>query len=259
MKPLPARKNAKLRKPWWEWVHEVTVRGGGLDAEGLQVFVRRALVPPGMVPEPEQPKAKGKGKARRQKPLEKGQRTLDALGFNRVVGRHALAGPSAAADRASQAAAGAEGTASGGSPKRPLRSGDGTAGAGAEPPGGAPGGSPAKRRGRATRCDAAEDDVIDLTSPKQQAGHASPSSEAAPLVGGPKLVGLRNRPELNGKRVEVICRTEGRDGAARFRVRLRFDDGSGLDMKVKAANLQLPEHANPRSAAAAVIDLTDTP
>ena len=230
-------------------MHEVTVQGGGLDAEGLQVFVRRALVPPALVPEPEQPKAKakakGKGKARRQKPLEKGQQTLDALGFNRVVGRQALAGPSA--DRASQAVAG-------GSPKQPLR--DETRGAGgAEPPGGAPGGSPAKRRGRPAHCDAAEDEVIDLTSPEQQAGHASPSGEAAPLA---KLVGLRNRPELNGKHVEVICRTEGRDGALCFRVRLRFDDGAGVDMKVKAANLQLPEHTNPLSAAAAVIDL-DTP
>ena len=41
------------------------------------------------------------------------------------------------------------------------------------------------------------------------------------------LVGLRSRPDLNGRRVEVKGPAVGRDGAPRFAVRLLFGAGGG--------------------------------
>jgi hypothetical protein len=52
-------------------------------------------------------------------------------------------------------------------------------------------------------------------------------------------VGLRSRPDLNGRRVEVKGEEAGKDGAPRFRVELLFGVGAGTVMKVKAANLDL--------------------
>ena len=43
----------------------------------------------------------------------------------------------------------------------------------------------------------------------------------------------------NGRRVEVLSRSVGRDGAPRFRVKLLFGAGAGTVMKVTAANLEL--------------------
>ena len=54
-----------------------------------------------------------------------------------------------------------------------------------------------------------------------------------------QLVGLRSRPDLNGRRVEVKGEAAGKDGAPRFAVRLLFGAGAGTVLKVKAANLEL--------------------
>ena len=54
-----------------------------------------------------------------------------------------------------------------------------------------------------------------------------------------QLAGLRSRPDLNGRRVEVRGQTAGRDGAPRLAVRLLFGVGAGTALKVKAANLEL--------------------
>ena len=53
------------------------------------------------------------------------------------------------------------------------------------------------------------------------------------------LVGLRSRPDLNGRRVEVKGPAPGKEGAPRFRVELLFGTGAGTVLKVKAANLEL--------------------
>ena len=53
------------------------------------------------------------------------------------------------------------------------------------------------------------------------------------------LVGLRSRPDLNGRRVEVKGPAAGKDGAPRLAVRLLFGAGAGTVLKVKAANLEL--------------------
>ena len=54
-----------------------------------------------------------------------------------------------------------------------------------------------------------------------------------------KLAGLRSRPDLNGRRVEVRGTAAGKDGAPRLAVRLLFGAGAGAVLKVKAANLEL--------------------
>ena len=55
-----------------------------------------------------------------------------------------------------------------------------------------------------------------------------------------KLAGLRSRPDLNGRRVEVRGTAAGWWwGAPRFRVALLFGAGAGTVMKVTAANLEL--------------------
>ena len=54
-----------------------------------------------------------------------------------------------------------------------------------------------------------------------------------------RLAGLRSRPDLNGRRVEVKGPAAGQDGAPRFRVALVFGVGAGTVLKVKAANLEL--------------------
>merc|ERR1711885_103190 len=54
-----------------------------------------------------------------------------------------------------------------------------------------------------------------------------------------ELAGLRSRPDLNGRRVEVRGQAAGRDGAPRLAVRLLFGVGAGTVLKVKAANLDL--------------------
>ena len=54
-----------------------------------------------------------------------------------------------------------------------------------------------------------------------------------------ELAGLRGRPDLNGRRVEVKGPAAGADGAPRLAVRLLFGAGAGTMMKVKAANLEL--------------------
>merc|ERR1711885_65230 len=54
-----------------------------------------------------------------------------------------------------------------------------------------------------------------------------------------ELAGLRSRPDLNGRRVEVEGPTAGQDGAPRLAVRLLFGAGAGTVLKVKAANLEL--------------------
>ena len=54
-----------------------------------------------------------------------------------------------------------------------------------------------------------------------------------------RLAGLRSRPDLNGRRVEVRGQAAGKDGAPRLAVRLLFGAGAGTVMKVKAANLNL--------------------
>ena len=53
------------------------------------------------------------------------------------------------------------------------------------------------------------------------------------------LAGLRSRPDLNGRRVEVRGPAPGKDGAPRLAVRLLFGAGAGTVLKVKAANLEL--------------------
>ena len=54
-------------------------------------------------------------------------------------------------------------------------------------------------------------------------------------------MGLHSRPDLNGRRVEVLGRTVGKDGAPRVALRLLpvFGAGAGAEIKVKAANLEL--------------------
>ena len=52
-------------------------------------------------------------------------------------------------------------------------------------------------------------------------------------------MGLRSRPDLNGRRVEVRGQAPGQDGAPSFVVRLLFGDGAGSVMKVNAASLEL--------------------
>ena len=42
-----------------------------------------------------------------------------------------------------------------------------------------------------------------------------------------ELAGLRSRPDLNGRRVEVKGLAPGKDGAPRFRVELLFGAGPG--------------------------------
>ena len=54
-----------------------------------------------------------------------------------------------------------------------------------------------------------------------------------------QLAGLRSRPDLNGRRVEVRGPAPGKDGAPRLAVRLLFGAGAGTVLKVKAANLEL--------------------
>ena len=49
-----------------------------------------------------------------------------------------------------------------------------------------------------------------------------------------KLAGLRSRPDLNGRRVEVRGTAAGKDGAPRVAVRLLFGAGAGTVLKVKA-------------------------
>ena len=55
------------------------------------------------------------------------------------------------------------------------------------------------------------------------------------------LAGLRSRPDLNGRRVEVRGPAPGKDGAPRLAVRLLSGGGAGAVLKVKAANLQLDD------------------
>ena len=54
-----------------------------------------------------------------------------------------------------------------------------------------------------------------------------------------QLAGLRSRPDLNGRRVEVRGQARGKDGTPRFAVRLLFGAGAGTVLKVKPANLEL--------------------
>ena len=69
--------------------------------------------------------------------------------------------------------------------------------------------------------------------------------------GGPgdrgELTGLRSRPDLNGRRVEVKGEAAGKDGAPRFAVRLLFGAGAGTGavLWVKAANLKLDKDRRP--------------
>ena len=59
------------------------------------------------------------------------------------------------------------------------------------------------------------------------------------------MAGPGDRGELvdfgsrNGRRVEVLSRSVGQDGAPRFRVELLFGAGAGTALKAKAANLEL--------------------
>ena len=53
-----------------------------------------------------------------------------------------------------------------------------------------------------------------------------------------ELAGLRSRPDLNGRRVEVKGSAAGKDGTPRLAVRLLFGAGAGT-VKVKAGNLEL--------------------
>ena len=54
------------------------------------------------------------------------------------------------------------------------------------------------------------------------------------------LAGLRSRPDLNGRRVEVRGPpAPGKDGCPRFPVRLLFGVGAGTGLAVRAANLDL--------------------
>ena len=56
---------------------------------------------------------------------------------------------------------------------------------------------------------------------------------AEPEVGDRgELTGLRSRPDLNGRRVEVRGKAPGKDGAPRLAVRLLFGAGAGTVMKV---------------------------
>ena len=69
--------------------------------------------------------------------------------------------------------------------------------------------------------------------------------QATPGPAGPapgdrgKLVGLRNRSDLNGHRVEVKGPAIGKDGPPRFRVECLFGVLAGDVLMVKAANLDL--------------------
>ena len=65
-----------------------------------------------------------------------------------------------------------------------------------------------------------------------------PAATPEPAERG-QLAGLRSRPDLNGRRVEVKGEDAGKDGAPRFAVRLLFGVGAGTVLKVKAANLDL--------------------
>ena len=59
-----------------------------------------------------------------------------------------------------------------------------------------------------------------------------------------ELAGLRSRPDLNGRRVEVRGTATGKDGAPRLAVRLLFGAGAGTVLKVKPANLQICAEVN---------------
>ena len=73
---------------------------------------------------------------------------------------------------------------------------------------------------------------------KEMAPSGDPAAIPEPADRG-QLVGLRSRPDLNGRRVEVRGQAAGKDGAPRFAVRLLFGGGAGTVLKVKAANLDL--------------------
>ena len=75
-------------------------------------------------------------------------------------------------------------------------------------------------------------------SPGEGSAGGKGMAGAAPGDRG-QLAGLRSRPDLNGRRVEVRGQAAGRDGAPRLAVRLLFGAGAGTVLKVKAANLDL--------------------
>ena len=70
---------------------------------------------------------------------------------------------------------------------------------------------------------------------QSQAQESSPSLSSGDTA---ELTGLRRRPDLNGRRVEITGEAVGKDGAPRFTVQL-LDSSSGAGcIKVKAANLK---------------------
>ena len=102
--------------------------------------------------------------------------------------------------------------------------------------GGGPGPSPAAAPGPA---EAGESSQPEPSSVPQQ-GAPPPEAAPAPEAGDRgALAGLRSRPDLNGRRVEVRGPAPGKDGAPRLAVRLLFGAGAGTVLKVKAANLDL--------------------
>merc|ERR1712097_71360 len=87
---------------------------------------------------------------------------------------------------------------------------------------------------------------------KEMAPSGDPAASPEPADRG-ELAGLRSRPDLNGRRVEVRGPAAGKDGAPRFRVGLLFGAGAGTVMKVKAANLELDKDRVLSPAMAALV------